>query len=274
MSGCLMALDRPDDDFEAGKARFEARNARLEAGEARLEAGEARFEQRLGSCGSGGNVPAPRSEPVEPRTRAEYYEALRAADGAPGDGGPGDGGSADGGPGSGGPGGSGPGGDKPYGDEPSGDRPDDDEPANGWSADDWSADDCRVAPSRTENSGWDSVDAVDRPPADAIRVSPERRGHVLDGDADGGGGHRHGTGNPGKTEFPSSWNDEKIIDALLDVARRPDHPPRQQEWNDRWVARGTRDEVEVVVVIAPDGRIWSGWPAPGGPGVVKNPKEL
>ena len=63
-----MALDRPDDDFEAG---------------------EARLEQHLRSCGSGGDVPAARPEPVEPRTRAEYYEALRAADGAPEDGGPG-----------------------------------------------------------------------------------------------------------------------------------------------------------------------------------------
>lgn len=189
-----MALDRPDDDFETG---------------------EARPGQHLRSCGSG-DVPASRPEPVEPRTRTEYYEVLRAADGASGD----------------------------------------------------------VADSRPEKSGWDSVDAADRPPADAIRVSPERRGHILDGEADGRGGHRHGTGNPGKTEFPASWNDEKIIDALLDVARRPDHPPRQQEWNDRWVARGTRDDVEVVVVITPGGRIWSGWPAPGGPGVVKNPKEL
>ena len=55
----LMALDRPDDDFEAG---------------------EARLEQHLRSCGSSGDVPAVRSEPAEPRTREEYYEALRAAD--------------------------------------------------------------------------------------------------------------------------------------------------------------------------------------------------
>jgi hypothetical protein len=121
--------------------------------------------------------------------------------------------------------------------------------------------------------GWGSVEAADRPPVETIHVSPDRAKHVLDGDADGSGGHRHGTGNPGKTEFPATWDDEKIINALVDVARRPDHPPRQQEWNHRWVARGTRDDVEVVVVIAPDGRIWTGWPTPGGPGVVKNPKE-
>jgi hypothetical protein len=222
----LMALDRPDDDFEAG---------------------EARLEQHLRSRGPDGDVPAARPEPAQPaesRTREEYYEALRAADGGPGD------------------------------DEPADNEPADNEPAGDRPGDDRSADDPHVADSRTGHSGWDAIDDANRPALDALRVSPERRSHVLDGDADGGGGHRHGIGNPGKTEFPASWSDEKIIDSLLDVARRPDHPPRHQEWNDRWVARGTRDDVEVVVVIARDGRIWSGWPTPGGPGVVKNPKEL
>src|SRR6188508_1081791 len=59
-----------------------------------------------------------------------------------------------------------------------------------------------------------------------------------------GGGHRHGTGIPGKTEFPASWDDKKIIDTVVDVARRPDLPPKHQESNDRWVVRGTRDDVE------------------------------
>ena len=208
-----MALDRPDDDFEVG---------------------DARLEQHLRNGRAGGDVPAVRSEPAEPRTREEYYEALRAADDRSADAGSADAGSADAG----------------------------------------SAEDRHVADSRTDQAGWDTVDAANRPQLDALRVSPERRAHILDGDVDGSGGHRHGVGNPGKTEFPASWNDEKIIDALLDVARRPDHPPGHQEWNDRWVARGTRDDVEVVVVIARDGRIWSGWPIPGGPGVVKNPKEL
>jgi hypothetical protein len=193
-----MALDRPDDDFEAG---------------------DARLEQHLRNCESGGDKPAAPAERVEVRTRQEYYEALRSADSE-------------------------------------------------------SADDGPAADTRTDHSGWDSVDAENRPPLDAIHVSPERTTHILDGDPGGGGGHRHGAGNPGKTEFPASWDDKKIIDALLDVARRPDQPPGHQEWNGRWVARGTRDDVEIAVVIAPDGRIWSGWPTPGGPGVVKNPKEL
>jgi len=194
-----MALDRPDDEFEAA---------------------DARPEQNLPPSG---DVPTARAEFAEPRTREEYYEALRTADA----------GSADAG----------------------------------------SADGHReTADSRTGHSGWDAIDAADRPSVETIRVSPERTTHILDGEP-GGGGHRYGTGNPGKTEFPASWDDEQIINTLLDVAHRPDQPPKHQVWNDRWVARGTRDDVEVVVVIARDGQIWSGWPTPGSPGVVKNPKE-
>jgi len=171
-----MALDRPDDDFGSPERERPA-----------------------------GDVPAARAEPVESRSRAEYYEALRAAD--------------------------------------------------------------------ADRSGWDSVDAADRPKVEDINVTPERTNHILDGEADGSGGHRHGTGSPGKTEFPASWHDKKIIDTVVDVACRPDVPHKHQEWNDRWVARGTRDDVEVVVVVARDGRIWTSWPTPDSPGVVKNPKE-
>src|SRR6201989_1873528 len=89
-----------------------------------------------------------------------------------------------------------------------------------------------------ERSGWDSVDAEDRPKAEDIRVTSERTTHILDGEPGGGGGHRHGTGIPGKTEFPVSWDDKKIIDTVVDVARRPDSIPEHQHWNDRWVCSG------------------------------------
>jgi hypothetical protein len=159
--------------------------------------------------------PDARAEPVEPRSRTEYYQTLRAAD-------------------------------EGVARVDSGDT-------------------------RTERSGWAAIDAENRPDLGAFHVTPERLTHILDGDSTGGG-HRHGTGKPGKTEFPAGWDDGKVADVLVDVARRPDQPPGHQEWNGRWVTRGTRDDVEVVVVVAPDGRIWSGWPLPGGAGVVKNPE--
>ena len=222
-----MALDRPDDDFEAG---------------------EARLEQHLRNGGPGSDVPAARSEPAEPRTREEYYEALRAADGSSADGGSADGRSADGGSGDG-------------------------RPADASVSDGSSDEEPHVADSRTDQSGWDSVDAANRPSLDALRVSPERTTHVLDGDANGSGGHRHGIGYPGKTEFPASWDDEKIMNSVLDVAQRPDAPPVLQHWNNRWVCTGTRDSVEVSVIVLRSGEVWTAWPEEGSPGVVRNPKK-
>ena len=131
-----------------------------------------------------------RTELAEPRTRTEYYEARRAADGEA----------------------------------------------------------ARADEEQAGRSGWDAIDAEDRPDIDTLRVTPDRATHILDGDATGGG-HRHGTGKPGKTEFPASWDDGKVIDTVLDVARRPDPTPGHQKWNDRWVARGTRDDVGIVAVI-------------------------
>jgi Bacterial EndoU nuclease len=130
-----------------------------------------------------------------------------------------------------------------------------------------------VADSHPDRSGWDSVDAADRPPEEGMRVSPERRTHILDGDETGGGGHRHGVGKPGKTEFPASWDDEKIIANVLDVARRPDKPPTHQDWNDTWLCTGIRDAVGVWAVVERRGDILTGWPEEGGPGVVRNPKR-
>jgi len=179
-------------------------------------------EQPQRHGGSGGDAPTSRAEPAEGRTRAEYYEVLRAADGKPA-------------------------------------------PASDTQS--------VRSDTRGDHAGWDAVDAGNRPPLDALRVTPERTKHILDGDAVGSGGHRHGVGHPGKTEFPASWTDQKIMDNILDVAHRPDQPPIHQNWNGRWLARGTRDDVEIAVVITNDGQIWSGWPRAGGPGVVKNPQE-
>lgn len=150
--------------------------------------------------------------PAEPRTRAEYYQALHGRDGKPVDA-PGHGGS-----------------------------------------------------------GWDKIDPQSRPSVEAVRVSPERRAHILDGDFTGGG-HRHGIGSPGKTEFPESWDDEKIVGNILDVAQRPDSPPVHQQWNHRWLCVGTRDDVEISVVVQRDGEIWTAWPEEGSPGVRRNPRK-
>jgi Bacterial EndoU nuclease len=123
-------------------------------------------------------------------------------------------------------------------------------------------------------SAWDVEvvgDHPERPSPDSLHVAPERARHILDGDR-WGGGHRHGTGRPGKTEFPSGWDDEKIIGHVLDVARAPDDPPVFQA-NRRWRMHGQGEDVGINVIVQPDGRIWSAWPDADSPGVVKNPRE-
>jgi hypothetical protein len=128
------------------------------------------------------------------------------------------------------------------------------------------------ADTETKRSGWDAVDAEDRPAPDAVHISPDRSIHILEGDAYGGG-HRHGTGKPGKTEFPASWDDQKIVDTALGIARKPDQPPVRQDRNNRWVCVGTRDCVEVSVIVLPGGDVWTAWPEEGSPGVVRNPRK-
>jgi hypothetical protein len=193
------------------------------------------------------------TELAEPRSRQECYEALRAADGRPVQASDHQRGSAE-----------------ARTDAPAEKRTD----ASGEARTDASGE-ARTDASgeaRTDRSGWDTVDSGQRPPLDAIRITPERIVHVLEGDSTGGG-HRHGTGKPGKTEFPASWSDEKIIDNALDVARKPDKPPVHQDRKDTWLCSGTRANVEVSVVVAPSGEIVSGWPEEGGPGVVRNPRR-
>jgi len=181
--------------------------------------GEALPERRPDHDRPGADAARARAELTEPRTRAEYYEVLRAAD-------------------------------------------------------DGSAHDGEIQrPADADRSGWDEVEGDDHPPLDALRVTPERAGHILDGDADGSGGHRHGTGRPGKTEFPASWDDAKVVSHALDVAKHPDQPPVHQHWNDRWLCIGTRDSVEVSVVVLRGGEVWTAWPEEGSPGVVRNPRK-
>ena len=106
---------------------------------------------------------------------------------------------------------------------------------------------------------------------DEIQLTDDqRRTHILDGD-ETGGGHRHGTGKPDKTEFPADWSDDRITDAILAVARNPGQEPERQDWNGRWLVSGQHDGVTIYAVVESDGGIWTAWPDEGSPGVTKNP---
>jgi hypothetical protein len=125
-------------------------------------------------------------------------------------------------------------------------------------------------------SGWDGQAARDRPDRPAendIQLPTDQGRHILDGDGEGkpGGGHRHGTGKPGKTEFPQRWPDEVILAVVAETARTPDSVERQRDGS--WHATGERDGIRLTAVVLADGRIWTAWPHPGGAGVRQNPTE-
>lgn len=128
---------------------------------------------------------------------------------------------------------------------------------------------------QTSTGHWAAVHPLrtaDCPRVDDITVPDLRRIHILDGDGDGrSGGHLHGTGIPGKSEFPAHWDDAKVIKEIMDVACRPDSPPRWQDFG-TWLVRGTRDRVRIAVVVSPGGEIITGYPE-GGEGVTRNPRK-
>jgi hypothetical protein len=122
--------------------------------------------------------------------------------------------------------------------------------------------------SRPGRSGWDALDTPDRPPLEALHINADRAAHILDGDTTGGG-HRPGTGKPGKTEFPADWDDTTITGNIAAVAKGPDSV--EQQPNGRWFVRGERDNVWIIVIVNPDGAIWTAWPEEDSPGVARNP---
>jgi RHS repeat-associated protein len=102
-------------------------------------------------------------------------------------------------------------------------------------------------------------------------ISPQKQGHILGGDATGGG-HRPGAGKPGKSEFPQGWTDDDILNAIADVATDPNATWTQQEGSPgsrytkkglpvRWKVQGTRNGVDITVIVQPDGKgIITGFP--------------
>jgi hypothetical protein len=97
-------------------------------------------------------------------------------------------------------------------------------------------------------------------------LDPKGETHILDGDATGGG-HRAGTGIPGKSEFPSGWSDEKISGEISDVATDPSSS-RTPGRGGRTIVRGTRDGIDIEVVVDGRGRIVTGYPT----NVPRNPR--
>jgi len=100
-------------------------------------------------------------------------------------------------------------------------------------------------------------------------ANPARTRHILDGDVlphgAFSGGHRAGTGFPGKSEFPASWSDDQIMHQISDVATDPLSAVRPGRGGDVFVT-GTRRGVDIEVLLR-NGEIWTGYPT----NVPRNP---
>lgn len=93
---------------------------------------------------------------------------------------------------------------------------------------------------------------LNRPASDSSdppALTYQSREHILYGDGDSGG-HRHSVGTPCKTEFPSYWDEEKILNTVELIAAN-DNLPWRMESNGYEVVEDTLDGVEVRVVVDP-----------------------
>ena len=79
----------------------------------------------------------------------------------------------------------------------------------------------------------------------AVDLTEHRAGHILNG-------HRSGAGKPGKTEFPSSWSDTRILHEVSDVATDAAARTGVGKWKSPY-ATATRDGVEIRVDFYPSG---------------------
>jgi|GEM_PF-2406504 len=86
----------------------------------------------------------------------------------------------------------------------------------------------------------------------ASRISPQRREHILHGDATGGG-HMHGANKPCKSEFPEHWNEDTIIKEVELIAAN-DNLAWQQQRNGYYVTEQKVGTVKVRVVKGRNGK--------------------
>ena len=76
-----------------------------------------------------------------------------------------------------------------------------------------------------------------------VDVTDFRKDHILNR-------HRAGAGKPGKTEFPASWSDDRVLHQVSDVATDPNSTWGVGKWDSPY-AIGVRDGIEIRVDFYP-----------------------
>ncbi|WP_330924931.1 RHS repeat-associated core domain-containing protein [Candidatus Sororendozoicomonas aggregata] len=89
------------------------------------------------------------------------------------------------------------------------------------------------------NPARNALNAVDN----YVDLTDFRKAHILNR-------HAPGAGKSGKSEFPSNWNESKILHEISDVATDPNSVVKPGRWGADKI-HGTRDGVDIVVEMYP-----------------------
>lgn len=121
-------------------------------------------------------------------------------------------------------------------------------------------------PNSAENS---PVQSANEGEGSSSLLDEKGREHILDGEGNDRGGHRYGTGTPGKTEFPQTWSDGKIEDTLSDIVTDPKTQWGAPDGRGYIKADAHIDGLDIRVIYdTRKGRIVTGYPI----NTPKNPK--
>ena len=116
----------------------------------------------------------------------------------------------------------------------------------------------RNTDSEGQKPAYDSRQNLSKPVVESMGSVSIDFKHILDGDATGGG-HRAGTGKPGKSEFPAGRSDDSIIHDISDIATDPTLKSRPGRGG-RTITDGTRNGVDIRVIQEKNGDIVTGFP--------------
>ncbi|ORA25174.1 hypothetical protein [Mycobacterium aquaticum] len=102
----------------------------------------------------------------------------------------------------------------------------------------------------------DNGDPAPLRPSDVQPLIDDDLAYMLDGDGHGGGGHRAGTGIPGKSELPAGWDETKLLEAVEAILWGQDLQRNITPENLGVVFRGLHDGVILAVPVHDYGRYW------------------
>lgn len=113
-------------------------------------------------------------------------------------------------------------------------------------------------------------------PASTAPLSRQAQDHILHGvPKQRKGGHLYGSGVVGKTEFPETWDGERIVRSIGDVMNSPDWVRQAKSDHGTWYFGKEVGGVQIqVAAYKRDGRYYVDRAyLAGGAGVIKNTKN-